>query len=102
LESVVPKAFSVEFRERAVDLVVVDGGSIAKVAASLGVSASCVDRWVRMARADGVDGKPSGGVTSAERAELLALRKENRRLREEVEITKRAAALFARDNVLPK
>ncbi len=41
-------------------------------------------------------------MTSDERAELVRLRRANRTLEMENEILKRAAALFARENVLPK
>ncbi len=54
-----------------------------------------------MAQAD-VD--ESGGVTqltSKEKKELVELRRDKRRLEMEVEILKRAAAYFARENVLP-
>jgi transposase-like protein len=40
-------------------------------------------------------------LTSAEKKELAQLRKDKRRLELEVEILKRAAAYFARENVLP-
>ncbi|MFD6225401.1 hypothetical protein ACFWFZ_00725 [Streptomyces sp. NPDC060232] len=37
------------------------------------------------------------GLTSSEREELAALRRENRRLREDVDILKRATAFFAKE-----
>ena len=51
--------------------------------------------------ADVDDGRRSG-LTTDEKAELVALRRKNRVLELEVEIVKRAAAYFARENVLPK
>jgi transposase len=53
---------------------------------------------VERARADRTKGK-SGGLTSAERVELFQLRKENRQLRLERDILKKAAAFFAKENV---
>ena len=54
-----------------------------------------------MARADVDDGRRPG-LTSDERAELVKLRRDKRLLELENEILKRAAAYFARENVLPK
>lgn len=54
-----------------------------------------------MAQADIDDGRRPG-LSSEERAELVALRRKNRLLELEVEILKRASAYFARENVLPK
>jgi transposase len=51
---------------------------------------------VSQARADRSHGKT--GLTTEERAELARLRKENRELRLEREILKRAAAFFAKEN----
>jgi len=71
---------------------------IAEIAKSLGISESCLRNWLLQADTD--DGRREG-LTSDERKQLAALRKENRRLEIENEILRRAAALFARENVLP-
>ena len=56
-----------------------------------------------MTQADTDDnGGGSGRLTSAEKKELAELRRKNRQLEMENEILKRAAAYFARENVLPK
>ena len=52
--------------------------------------------WVRQAERD-TGSRKDGGLTSAERKELAELRRENRRLREDVEILKRATAFFAKE-----
>ena len=65
----------------------------------LGISDSCLRNW--MAQADIDEGRREG-LSSREREELVELRREARTLRLENEILKRAAAYFARENVLPK
>ncbi|MGS2620202.1 transposase [Micromonospora sp. LZ34] len=88
-----------EFRQRAVELARLRDKPIREIAKDLGISESCLRNW--LAQADTDDGK-RGGLTSDERKELAALRKEKRRLEVENEILRRAAAYFARENVLPK
>jgi len=94
-----PAPFPEEFRRRAVELARERPKPIRLLAQDLGISESCLRRW--MAQADIDDGaKP--GVTSDELAELRRLRKENRLLRMERDLLSRAAAFFASENVLPK
>ncbi len=72
---------------------------IREMAKDLGIAESCLRRW--MAQAE-IDEGHREGLTSAERRELVELRRQNRVLAMEVEILKRASAYFARENVLPK
>jgi transposase-like protein len=72
---------------------------VATVARDLGISESCLRRWMDQAA---VDAGQRDGLTSAERKELVELRRRTRVLETENEILKRAAAYFARENVLPK
>jgi transposase-like protein len=88
-----------EFRRRAVELARLRDKPIAQIARDLGISESCLRRW--MAQAD-VDEGHKPGLSTDERAELVRLRREKRVLEMENEILKRAAAFFARENVLPK
>jgi transposase-like protein len=88
-----------EFRQRAVELARLKAKPIAATAKDLGISESCLRNW--LAQADRDEGKREG-LTSQERKELVALRREKRRLEVENEILRRAAAYFARENVLPK
>jgi len=93
-----PAAKSPEFRRRALDLVA-NGEPVARVAKDLGISESCLRRWMSI---DDVDTGRRDGMTTAEREELVALRRRNRVLEMEIEILKRASAYFARENILPK
>ena len=95
-----PRAHPPEFRQRAVELARMREKPVAAIAADLGISDSCLRGWV--ARADRDEGRRSDGVTSEERSELVKLRRELRVAQLENEILKRAAAYFARENVLPK
>ena len=88
-----------EFRQQAVELVRVGESPITKIAADLGISDQTLRNWVR--RAD-IDEGRRDGVTSDEHTEMVRLRRRNRVLEMENEILKRAAAFFARENVLPK
>ena len=72
---------------------------VAQIASELGISESCLRRWMDVADVD--DGRRPG-LTTDEKAELVALRRKTRVLELEVEILKRAAAYFAKENVLPK
>ena len=94
-----PRPHPPEFRQRAVELARLREKPIAEIAKDLGISDSCLRGW--MARAD-VDEGRRDGVSSREREELIELRRELRVTKMENEILKRAAAFFARENVLPK
>jgi transposase len=90
------RSFTDEFKEGAVRLVLDEGKTIAQVARDLDLTHSALSLWVRQARADRTGGKT--GLTTEERAELANLRKENRELRMEREILKKAAAFFAKES----
>jgi transposase len=88
------RQFTEEFRSGAVRLVLDEGRTIGAVSRELDLTASSLARWVSQARADRTKGKT--GLTTAEREELARLRKENRELRMDREILKKAAAFFAK------
>jgi len=96
----VPAPHPPEFRRRAVELARQGEQPIAALAKDLRISESCLRNW--MAQADADDNGSETRLTSKEKNELAELRKEKRRLELENEILKRAAAYFARENVLPK
>lgn len=94
-----PAPYPVEFKRRAVELARLREKPIAQLAKELGVAESGLRRW--MDQAD-VDEGAKPGLTSDERRELVELRRRARQLEMENEILKRAAAYFAKENVLPK
>lgn len=87
-----PRPHPPEFRQRAIELARERAKPIAEIAADIGVSESCLRNWVHQADID--EGRRQG-LTTEERAELVALRRENRVLRMEKEILAKAAAFFA-------
>lgn len=89
-----------EFRRRAVELARLREKPVSEIAGDLGISESCLRNWVKQADLD--EGRRDDGLTTAEREELVQLRRDLKVARMENEILKRAAAYFARENVLPK
>ena len=90
-----------EFRRRMVELVR-SGRNPEQLAREFEPTAQSIHNWVYQADLD--EGRRSDGVTTAERDELRRLRRDNRRLREERDILKKAAAWFAReaDSIPPR
>ena len=93
------KRYPAEFRQRAVELAREREKPVRQLASDLGISDQTLSNWLRQADID--EGRRDG-LTTEERAELVRLRRANRVLEMEIEILKRAAAFFARENVLPK
>ena len=88
------RSFSKAFKAEVVELVRTSGKSVPEVCRDLDLTETAVRAWVRQAEID--DGQREG-LTTSEREELARLRKENRVLREERDILKRATAFFARE-----
>ena len=88
------RAFTAEYKAYVVELCKSSGKSVGQVCRELGLGETAVRRWVAQAA---VDRGEREGLTSEERAELAQLRKENRILREERDILKRATVFFARE-----
>ncbi len=86
--------YAPEYRRRVVELVRA-GRPISELAREFEVTGNSIRNWVK--RADLDDGRRTDGLTSDEREELNRLRRENRVLREEKEILKKAAAWFAQE-----
>ena len=92
--------YSPEFRERAVRLARESERSTSAVARDLGVHPESLRVWVRQDEAD--DGTRTDRLSTAEREELTALRRENRDLRRSNEILKAASVFFARELDQPR
>jgi len=90
------RTFSKEYKAEVVELVRKAGGNAAKIARQVGITSQTVGAWVRQAAIDCGEGR-SNQLTSAERIELSALRKENKDLRMEREFLKKTSAWFARE-----
>lgn len=95
-----PAPHPAEFRQRAVELARTGSKPVGQIARELNISESCLRNWLAQSEADA--GGRADRMSSGEKHELAELRRRNRQLEMENEILKRAAAYFARENVLPK
>ena len=86
------RSFTPEFKAEIVEACSRGDRSIGQVARDFDLTETAVREWVRQSD---VDAGRRDGVTTTEREELTQLRRENRRLREDVEVLKRATAFFA-------
>lgn len=88
------KSYTPEFKAEAVALAKSGDHSLSQVARDLDLNETSLRQWI--SAADQVAASPA--LSSVERAELETLRRENRTLRMEREILKKAAAFFAKEN----
>ncbi len=88
------RRFTAEFKAQAVKRLLEDGKALAEVATELGLSPGQLSQWRTEHRAAG--SAEALAARTAEQAETQRLRREVKRLEEEVEILKKAAAFFAR------
>jgi transposase len=87
------KRYPEEFKQEAVSLVLEQGYTITEAAYAVGVDRKLIYTWKNKIE----QAKSPDALSSSERAELLALRKENKNLRIEREILKKASAFFAKE-----
>jgi transposase len=90
------RSFTSQFKAEIVELCQRGDRSVGQVARDFDLTETAVRDWVKQAERD-AGTRVAGGLTSAEREELVQLRRECRRLREDVEILKRATAFFAKE-----
>jgi transposase len=91
-----PKPYPDQFKREAVELVKITDRPIRQIAEEIGVADQTLRNWIAADEAARAGGQ--GKLAENEREELKALRKENRRLRMEREILKKAAAFFAAED----
>jgi len=87
------RRFSDEFKEEAVKLITEQGYKVSEASSNLDINASMLRRWQRE-----LSPESDGSIDADEKAELQRLRKENKTLRMEREILKKAAAFFAKES----
>ena len=92
------RKFSPEFKSEAVQLAQSPRQSIANVAKDLGISENNLRSWIKQAAVDAGNGSASA-LTTAEKQELAALRRENKELRMEREILRKATVFFAKQQM---
>jgi transposase len=92
------KNYSKQFKKDAVKLVTEQGFDVSEAARNLGIHHSSLRRWKRQLESDGNQAFPGKGNLSADKDELNRLRKENKRLRMERDILKKATAFFAKES----
>ena len=92
-------AYPPEFRREAVSIMRSGARSPRQLAAELGCSEQTLRNWLRQDQAD--RGERTDVLSNEERQRLRELERENRVLKQEREILKRAAAFFARESDRP-
>jgi transposase len=88
------RSFTQEFKDEIVAACQRGDRSVGQVARDFDLTETAVRSWVKQTE---IDSGHRDGLTTAEREELAQLRRENRRLREDVEILRRATAFFAKE-----
>jgi transposase len=91
------RKFTREYKAEVVRLCEQPGTTMSGVAQELGLTPSAVSNWAQQATVDRGQGGGNGALTTEERSELSALRREVRTLRQERDILKRATAFFAKE-----
>ena len=91
------RKFSPEYKREVVELCLRGDRTIAQVSRDLDLTVSVVRSWVKKFDQSS-EGGLTGRVTDSEKEELKRLRRENRILRQEREILKKAAAFFAKES----
>jgi len=92
------KSYTREFKQDAVRLVTEQGDNPSEAARNLGIDRGMLGRWIKELAADETEAFRGHGKLTSEGEELRRLREENRRLKMERDILKKAAAFFAKES----
>ena len=92
------RRYSLEFKLEAVKMITEQGLSIREVAMDLGIDRSMLRRWKQKFEKEGLYACPGQGNLSPEQEQIRRLQEENRQLRMERDILKKATAFFAGQN----
>ena len=92
------KSYTREFKIDAVKLITEQGYKISEAARNLGINPNVLARWKSRFERDAEEPFPGKGHMTSEKEELYRLRQENKRLRMEREILKKATAFFAKES----
>ena len=92
------RTFSAEFKQEAVALVLEHGYSYAAAGRSLGIRGNLIGRWTRQLEDTASEAFPGKGKRTGEQQRIHELETENRRLRMEREILKKATAFFVKES----
>jgi transposase len=92
------REYTKEFKREAVNLVTKQGYTLSEADRNLGIHSRLLRRWKAQMETEGKDAFPGKGHMSPEQEEIRRLRRENRELRMEREILKKATAFFAKES----
>jgi len=90
------RSFTPEYKAEVVKLAQTSGKSPGQIARELDLTETAVRAWIKQAEVD-AGGGIRGALTTSEREELAALKREVKTLRMEREVLKKAAAFFAKE-----
>ncbi|AKJ94923.1 MULTISPECIES: transposase [Thioalkalivibrio] len=91
------RSFSSEYKERVARMVVDDGLEVSVVCRDQDLGETAVRRWVDQLKAERTGQPGEGRPLTAEQQRIRQLEEENRRLKEDKELLKKASAFFARE-----
>ncbi len=91
------RSFSSEYKERVARMVVDDGLEVSVVCRDQDLGETAVRRWVDQLKAERKGQPGEGRPLTAEQQRIRQLEEENRRLKEDKELLKKASAFFARE-----